>query len=168
VSRKRARSSSTETSALSLLRLNRLHPNTLTIHSSVCPPPPPVVAALAAVRVSRSNQPSARLTSKLNDELPLHGVSAATCPAATTTTVLSLSAPQQPHRSSPQSTYSYEQRASNSPHGSTSSSSGYPFSGDYIHRKFYLPREIMAARHHLRKLKVSREPGKVIRGVVEG
>jgi len=47
-------------------------------------------------------------------------------------------APQQPHRSSPQSTYSYEQRASNSPHGSTSSSSGYPFSGG-LHPPQVLP-----------------------------
>ena len=37
-------------------------------------------------------------------------------------------ATQQTRRSSPQSTYSYEQRASSSPHGSNSSSSGYHFS----------------------------------------
>ena len=60
-------------------------------------------------------------------------------PASSTTSYQSAQyptqAPQQPyyptqqsvHRSSPQSTYSYEARASGSPHGSTSSASGYGF-----------------------------------------
>ena len=122
-------------------------------HPVISPPPQgsssspyPQQQRLSTANGGRRGSGSANSQFEYPDPTGLAPVS----PASSTTSYQSAQypqAPQQPYyppqssvrRTSPQSAYSYEARASGSPHGSTSSTSGYAFTVGGLHPPQVLP-----------------------------